>query len=74
MHPIALYLAESGKTVDEYASAAKSSENAIYKYLQGTRKPRIQRLKQLSKATGGKVTVKDLLSYYDNFSGAESTC
>lgn len=69
MHPIEIYLLETGKSVDEYATSAGLSRDTIYKYIQGVRKPRRQQFKKLTQPTGGKITIRQLLQYYSALEG-----
>jgi len=70
MNPLKLYLAETGESVEVFATKARQSTSAIYEYLRGTRKPRRSRYKQLVDATGGKITAEQLIQYFESEEGA----
>jgi hypothetical protein len=64
MNPIQAYLTGNGVRVEQYAELARYSKEAIYKFIAGERKPRRHRLKSLSDASGGAITVESLEAAY----------
>lgn len=60
MNPIQEYLTSCGMRVEQYAELSGYSKEAIYKFIAGERKPRRHRLKKLSDASKGKISVKML--------------
>jgi predicted transcriptional regulator len=60
-HPLTQYLAKSSRSVADLASAAGVSRMTIYRLIRGDQNATVGVMSRVSAATGGAVTVADLL-------------
>jgi transcriptional regulator with XRE-family HTH domain len=56
------YLAETGETIDQFASRVGESPHTIGKLYRGERFPRVDLAQRIRAATKGQVTADDLLA------------
>lgn len=59
------YLKENDMWKAEFAKKIGVSPAAIYRYIDGTRRPSLAMASLIDKETKGKVTAKDLLDWYN---------
>ena len=61
-HPLMKYLQKEGESLSAFAVKAKTSRMQLYRIMAGEGTT-TSRLKQISEATGGKLSVADLVSH-----------
>ena len=61
-HPLMKYLQKKGESLSTFAKAAKTSRMQLYRIMAGEGTT-TSRLKQISEATGGQISVADLVSH-----------
>jgi hypothetical protein len=64
-HPLSLYLQDKGESLSAFAKTAKTSRMQLYRIMAGEGTT-TSRLKQISAATGGELSVADLVSHGDD--------
>ncbi|MGR9384886.1 hypothetical protein [Rhizobium leguminosarum] len=64
-HPLMKYLQKKGESLSTFAKTAKTSRMQLYRIMAGEGTT-TSRLKQISEATGGELSVADLVSHGDD--------
>jgi transcriptional regulator with XRE-family HTH domain len=64
---LAAYLAETGETIQEFATRIGESPHTIGKLYRGERFPRVELAQRIIAATEGKVTADDMLATADEY-------
>ena len=63
-HPLKRHLAETGETLTSFADRNGISRMHIYRVMKGVNTS-VDRLRRLSEATGGAVTISDFIENYE---------
>lgn len=64
-HPLMKYLQKEGESLTAFAIKAKTSRMQLYRIMAGEGTT-TSRLKQISEATGGKISLSDLVSHKES--------